>query len=140
MNVIRMLLLTALPLVTVVASGHHSPAVLYHVDQDVTVEGVVTGFNPGNPHLRVFLTIAEPDGSENEWMAEGGSRVVLMRNGWSEDQVSPGDRVTIRGNPSRDVSRRIIHMLQITLPDGSTLFAEDVPDNSYLEEMRRRRR
>ena len=121
------------------ATGHHSPVVLYQLDQEVTYEGVVTDFTLGNPHLRVYLTIEEPDGSEHLWMAEGGTRTVLLRNGWREDQVSPGDVVTIVGNPSRDGSR-IIHLLTLTMPDGTELWGEDTPDDSLLEDLRQRRR
>ena len=120
------------------AIGHHSPVVLYQLDQEVAYEGVVTDFSLGNPHVRLYLTIAEPDGSEYQWMAEGGTRTVLLRNGWSEDQVSPGDVVTIVGNPSRDGSR-IIHLLTLTLPDGTELWGEDTPEESLLEDLRQRR-
>ena len=39
------------------STAHHSAAVLYHLDQQITVEGVVTSFTLGNPHARIFLTV-----------------------------------------------------------------------------------
>ena len=120
-------------------SAHHSPAVLYQVDQQITVEGIVTRFTLGNPHARIYLLVTDADGEESQWMAEGGTRIVLLRNGWTGDEVHPGDAVKIIGNPSRDGSK-IVHMETLVLPDGTELWGEDVPEASVLEELRRRRR
>jgi hypothetical protein len=117
------------------ASAHHAAAVLFLLDQEVEVEGVVTRFNLGNPHVRVYFRMT---GDEQEWMAEGGSRTVLLRNGWSEDMLKPGDTVKIVGHPSRDGSA-IMHMEYLHMPDGRALWSEDVPPPDQLEQMRRRR-
>jgi hypothetical protein len=87
-----------------VAGAHHSAAVLYHLDQQITVEGTVTRFTLGNPHARIFLSVKGADGSTTEWMAEGGSRTILLRKGWTGDEVKAGDAIKIVGNPSRDGS------------------------------------
>ena len=84
------------------STAHHSAAVLYHLDQQITVEGVVTSFTLGNPHARIFLTVKAADGTAAEWMAEGGSRTVMLRNGWTGEEVKAGDAIKIIGNPSRD--------------------------------------
>jgi hypothetical protein len=118
--------------------AHHSAAVLYHLDQQITIEGTVTRFTLGNPHARVFMTVKAADGSTAEWMAEGGSRTVLLRNGWTGDEVKPGDAIKIIGNPSRD-GTNVIHWQKLVLPDGKELWGEDIPDEQSLEELRKRR-
>lgn len=118
--------------------AHHSAAVLYNLEQEVTVEGVVTRFTLGNPHARIYMMVADADGAETEWMAEGGSRTVLSRNGWTGDEVRAGDVIKIVGNPSRDGSK-IIHWERLLLPDGTELWGEDIPEDSVLEQLRRRR-
>ena len=118
--------------------AHHSAAVLYHLDQQITVAGTVTRFTLGNPHARIFMTVKAADGSTAEWMAEGGSRTVLLRNGWTGEEVKPGDAITIIGNPSRD-GTNVIHWQRLVLPDGKELWGEDIPDEESLEELRRRR-
>ena len=120
-------------------SAHHSPGVLYQLDRQITVEGIVTRFTLGNPHARIYLLVTDADGEEIQWMAEGGTRIVLLRNGWTSDEVHPGDAVKIIGNPSRDGSN-IVHMETLVLPDGRELWGEDVPEASVLEELRRQRR
>jgi hypothetical protein len=120
------------------AYAHHSAAVLYHLDQQVTVEGVVTRFTLGNPHARIYMMVKDANGQEAEWMAEGGSRTVLTRNGWTGDEVHPGDVIKIVGNPSRDGSK-VVHWQRLLLADGTELWGEDIPEDAALEDLRRRR-
>jgi hypothetical protein len=117
------------------SEAHHSPAMLYDLSRQITIEGTVTEYRLGNPHLRIYLDVAI-DGNVEKWMAEGGSRTVLLRKGWDGTEVAPGDRVKIEGHPTRDGSK-VVHMEYLTLPDGRVLFAEDL-DGSLLEERRRR--
>ncbi len=120
------------------AGAHHSAAVLYDLDQQVTIEGVVTQFTLGNPHARIYLTVKGDNGEDEAWMAEGGSRTVLLRKGWTGDEVHPGDTVKIVGNPSRDGSK-VVHWERLLLADGTELWGEDFPEPSALEELRKRR-
>lgn len=121
--------------------AHHSPAVFYHMDQQVTMTGTVTEFRMGNPHIRIYFDKENESGQSEQWLAEGGSRTVLLRHGWTGNEVKPGDTVTIFGNPSRE-EKNIVHMLEIILDDGTKKFGEDLnPEvtNRLLEERRRRR-
>ena len=119
--------------------AHHSAAVLYLLDQQITVEGTVKSFTLGNPHARIFLTVKSTDGAMAEWMAEGGSRTIMLRNGWTGEEVKPGDAIKIIGNPSRDGSN-VVHWQRLVLPDGQELWGEDIPEESTLEALRQRRR
>jgi hypothetical protein len=121
------------------AAAHHSAAVLYLLDQQITVEGTVTRFTLGNPHARIFLTVTGADGTTAEWMAEGGSRTILLRKGWTGEEVKAGDAIRIIGNPSRDGSN-VVHWQRLVLPNGQELWGEDIPEESVLEELRQRRR
>jgi len=117
------------------AIAHHSPAMLYDMTREITIEGIVTEYTLGNPHLRIYFDV-EKDGRIEKWMGEGGSHTVLMRKGWDGTEVSPGDKITVRGHPSRDGSP-IVHLEWLTLPDGRELYAEDL-DQRALEQLRRR--
>jgi len=116
------------------ASAHHSAALIYDLDKQVTMEGVVTRFELGNPHVRIYFT---PTDKKGEWMAEGGSRTVLLRHGWTDDQLKSGDHIVVTGNPSRDGSNTL-HVLQVTLPDGKQLGIEDLQPDT-IEATRARR-
>jgi hypothetical protein len=116
-------------------AAHHSAAMSFDLSREIEVSGVVTEYELGNPHLRIYFDV-DNAGSIEKWMAEGGSRTVLMRKGWDGTEFSPGDRVHVRGHPSRDGSNAV-HMEYVTLPDGSERFAEDL-DSAALDQRRRR--
>ena len=98
--------------------------------------GVVTEFQLGNPHMRIYFDV-DNNGTIEKWLAEGGSRTQLMRVGWKEDEVKPGDKVTVRGHPPRDASQHLIHMEYLTLPDGTERFAEDIRYDQFNDRRRR---
>ena len=136
-NLLVIIFLSAVMLAPTLATAHHSAALLYHLDQDASVEGRVTRFSMGNPHARIYLMVTNEAGEEEEWLAEGGSRTVLLRSGWKGDEIKVGDTVTILGNPSRDGSN-LIHWREVILQDGRELYGEDL--NPYIIEDKRRNR
>jgi hypothetical protein len=116
-------------------AAHHSPAMLYDLSREITVIGVVTEYQLGNPHMRIYLDV-EKDGKTEQWLAEGGSRTQLLRAGWTGEELSPGDKVTVRGHPARD-GRPLVHMEYLTLPDGTERFAEDIKFDEFNDRRRR---
>lgn len=137
MKSIRVLVMSAAMAFGAGASlAHHNPAMLYDLSREISVSGTVTEFNMGNPHIRVYFEV-ETDGGTEQWMAEGGSRTVLLRKGWSGEEVKAGDLITVRGHPTRDGSN-VVHMEYLRLPDGTEKFAEDI-DRDALEDLPRRR-
>lgn len=122
------------PLTRVIA--HHSPAMLYDLSREITVVGVVTEYQLGNPHMRIYLDV-DSNGKTEKWLAEGGSRTQLLRVGWTGEEVVPGDKVTVRGHPSRDGSN-LVHMEYLTLPDGTERFTEDLRVDQFEDRRRRR--
>ena len=119
-------------------AAHHSAAVFYQMDKEITVEGVVKTYNLGNPHARIYMTVKGADGKEQEWLAEGGSRTVLLRNGFKGDEVKPGDVVKVVGNPSRD-GTNVVHWEKLILSDGKVLWGEDISEAGKLEELRHKK-
>ena len=128
-----LLAIGSVPLTRAVA--HHSPAMLYDLSREITVVGVVTEYQLGNPHMRIYLDVVN-DGTTERWLAEGGSRTLLMREGWTGNEVAPGDKVSVRGHPSRDGSK-LVHMEYLTLPDGTERFTEDLKVNEFNDRRRR---
>ena len=101
-----------------VVYGHHSFDAYFLTDETTTVEGVVTEFWFANPHARIYLEVTNADGELVEWMAEGGSRNVLTRRGWSADTIKPGMELVVQGSPSRDGSNAI-GWRSLTTVDGA---------------------
>lgn len=119
--------------------AHHSAAVFYDMSKEMTLTGTVTEFRMGNPHLRIYFDRVNDAGETEKWMAEGGSRTVLLRHAWNGDEIKEGDVITMNGNPSRDGSN-ILHVKDITLSDGTEMFAEDLNPNDAERLLEKRRR
>jgi hypothetical protein len=87
---------TRLPLL-----AHHSIAGEYDVDKPVTVKGVVTKVEWTNPHARIYVDVAQPNGSVVNWTVELQAVSALVRNGWTRRTVNVGDTVTVEGLHAR---------------------------------------
>jgi phenylpropionate dioxygenase-like ring-hydroxylating dioxygenase large terminal subunit len=122
-----------MPTTRVVA--HHSPAMLYDLSREIMVAGVVTEYQLGNPHMRIYFEV-DNEGTTEKWLAEGGSRTQLLRVGWTGNEVMPGDKISVRGHPSRDGSK-LVHMLYLTPPDGTERFTEDLRVEQFNDRRRR---
>jgi len=91
-------------------------------DQEQTVEliGTVREFQWTSPHIWIQVQVENAAGELEEWSIEGGTPSRLYRAGWRPTTFSPGDKVTIRGNPMRDGGKAAL-FVGAKLEDGSTL-------------------
>ena len=99
-------------------SAHHS--VSYYFEMAVAVvhdEVTAVSFTAANPHGRLIYSMADDEGNEKEWVAELPAYNMMRRNGVTADMISPGDKLTLRGNPGRNGATmlRVTHAL---LPSG----------------------
>jgi hypothetical protein len=111
-------------LVAAPASSHHNFAAHYEQDEIVTISGVVTRFRFVNPHARVYIDVEDENGDVVGWMAEGDASVALRRTGWTADQLKPGDRIEIVGNPSR-TGANMLGWDTIRMADGTDIGGGD---------------
>ena len=102
-----------------VGSAHHSPLTVYVTDQLIEIEGMVTDYRFDNPHVRIFVDVVNEDGVVENWVGEGGTPNILLRNGWSPELFQSGDLIHISGNPARATESRFIHMLNVRHGDGT---------------------
>jgi len=99
---LRVLLLLLVP---VAAAAHHSFAVFFDPDRNVSVTGVVQDFQFRNPHGLIRITVKKSDGTEETWKGETNSPSILERRGWNSASLKIGETVTMDGWPARDGSR-----------------------------------
>jgi hypothetical protein len=100
-------------------AAHHSAA-LFDTTQSVTVEGVVTQLDWRNPHVYMAVRVSEPDGATREQAIEAGASSILLPLGFGPDSVALGERVTIRGNPSKRAGGTVLGR-ELVKADGSVL-------------------
>jgi|KBSSwiStaDraftv2_1062776.scaffolds.fasta_scaffold1082691_2 hypothetical protein len=100
-------------------AAHHSPAVF---DQTKTVElkGTVKAFKWQNPHTFLDVEIAGAKGAEI-WTVEMTSPTYLLRAGWKNNSVKPGDKVSVKVHPVKEGDVKGGIFVSITLADGRTL-------------------
>jgi hypothetical protein len=98
-----------------VVRAHHSPA-RYDMRTQRTVEGTITEYEWGNPH--VYLSVRE-NGGERVWVVEAYPSTAMKQYGWAADTFAIGDRVVVGGNPGRDASRSILFLKMIRKADSS---------------------
>jgi hypothetical protein len=103
------------------AFAHHSNS-MYDRDQQTELKGQVTDFQWTNPHIHLFFDVKDAHGNIKKWVSEGPSPSQMAENGWKQETLKPGDRVSIVGNPSRNGSPSI-RLRWVTFPNGKDLFA-----------------
>jgi hypothetical protein len=134
----RIALAATLSLFAAPILAHHAAVVYYDTSKEVTMSGTVTEFRMGNPHARIYFDVVADDGTHTPWMAEGGSRTVMLRRGWTGNEVKVGDTITLHGHPSRD-GGKFMHMTNVDLADGTSKFAEDTDPGAIQSLLERRR-
>ena len=97
------------------AQAHHSAA-MYDDHRTVTLNGVVTRFVWGNPH--VYIYVAQSGAAQKvEWEIEGSPPSILRRLGWSTTTLHTGDLITVAGRPAKDPNRKALLPMSIRLGD-----------------------
>ena len=103
-------------------SAHHSFAAEFDATKPVLFKGTVTKMDWLNPHVWIHMTVAQPNGTTEAWMVEGGAPTVLFRRGFTKTALLPGTQVVVDGYRAKDGTNKM-NAREITLPDGRKLFA-----------------
>ena len=121
------------------AAAHHAFSPVYDGSKTVTIEGVVTEFKFVNPHAMISVDVTDDSGKVIKWSVEMAGRLNLVVAGWTDDSVSPGDHVTISGNPAHSNGPELF-LRRLTFADGRQLLTPGQELSNAVEEERRRRR
>ena len=105
-----------------IASGHHSAAI-FDRQSVMAFQGTVTRFSWTNPHVYLYVETADDAGGVVEWEIETDATPILSRSGWTRDSFAPGERVTVRANPDKNVEREHALLVSVSKGDGATLTA-----------------
>ena len=104
------------------ALGHHSFAANFLMNEEVSIEAVVTGVRIANPHSLIFVDSVSDSGEAEAWTVETGTPTVVRRAGWTSTTLPVGTKVTVFGHPTRSGAPTIA-LTKIVFEDGSELQA-----------------
>jgi len=111
--------------------AHHTVAAKFDIAHTISLTGRVTEVDWANPHVHIFIQVDEDAGPAGNWAVELESTIELERNGWTADDLSIGDNLTVRGLPARDGSEQVWGQ-RIASSNGLVLFTLD---NQALDTM-----
>jgi hypothetical protein len=118
------------------ASAHHSEAG-FDIESVIAFEGTVTQVAWRNPHVYVGVAVTSDAGAAAEWEVETGAVPLLIRSGWTQESLQPGDRVFVRGHPAREPGRRYALLLSLEKADGTVLRQQvtDAPSTGVARDL-----
>jgi hypothetical protein len=125
--------LTALLLLSAaLLRAHHSAAAEFDTSKPVVLRGTVTKVDWMNPHVFIWVDVADPKGKVTNWQVESVAPNYLQRLGWNKQTLKAGDSVTIQAFMAKDQAH-LAKTDAVTLPDGrqiTTGRADDGARNS----------
>jgi len=84
--------------------AHHGLESQFDTKKTITLTGVVTKIDWGNPHVRLYIEVKD-EGATVAWEVDLGSPNLQMMNGWKIDTYRRGDHVRVDVYPARDGSK-----------------------------------
>lgn len=102
--------------------AHHGRAT-YDETKLASIMGTVSSFQFSNPHVQLILDVKDDKGNLAEWVGEGTSPNMLVREGWNRRTIKPGDQITATGHPARNGTNSM-RIEKIVLPNGRELTFE----------------
>lgn len=82
-------------------SAHHSWTVLYDVESDIEIEGVISSIVWRNPHVRISFTVDADTENEKVYTTESNSVSALSRMDVTKELLAIGTKVRVAGYRSR---------------------------------------
>lgn len=109
----------AAALMTVPVSAHHSFA-MFDAEKTITLNGMVKELEWTNPHMWLYVMAPDQGGKIQEYPLEMQGPGQSVKNGWKQDSVKPGDKVTVEMHPLKTGARGG-QLMTVVLPSGQKL-------------------
>jgi hypothetical protein len=87
---------------TLSAAGAHHSFSAFNMNEEKTVTGTVKQVEWTNPHIWIWIDVADEKGALNTYGFEGMSPNFLERRNWTRTTLKAGDKITVSYRPLRD--------------------------------------
>ena len=118
LETMKTLIIILVSLISWSALAHHNYRLNFDDSEEITLTGIVTKFDWKNPHIEIFMDVADADGNITSWVLPTAAPGVAGRNGITAKTVLPGDTLVATGWPARDGSNEMRARL-MKLEDGT---------------------
>src|ERR1700683_1500058 len=81
--------------------AHHSFSAVFDVSKPVTLTGIITKVEWGNPHVDFYADVKDSRGTMVNWAFQIASPQALGKRGWTRDTLRVRDRITVMGYRAR---------------------------------------
>ena len=109
-------------------SAHHGRGDAYDMQNPVTLEGQVTEVRWANPHVVIFMDVADAQGNVVNWGFENSNVSTLARQGYNRRTLRVGQDITAIVNPSRQGAPVGI-VVAVILEDGTEIMSRRRGEN-----------
>jgi hypothetical protein len=110
------------------ARAHHGFDTEYDAGKKVKLTGVVTQVAWTNPHMRVYIDVADASGKVTNWNMELTSPNSVRRQGWGPNDLKVGDKVDFEGYGGKVVEARGSLVSISKAGQGTPLFVQGGPE------------
>jgi hypothetical protein len=109
--------------------AHHSFG-MFDGERVLRMKGVVTKFEWINPHSFIVIDVKTADGKTEQWALEGPAPNSLVRRGYWQDFVKPGQAIEACGYPLKAEyehthSRQVLNVELLTVTNDEPLLWQD---------------
>jgi hypothetical protein len=112
-----LLLIAGVAAAAVPVSAHHSLFAVFDEGQTVTLKGLVSKVEWVNPHVYLYLDVADAAGKVTTWSVETFPPSTLRRAGLTREKLGFGQNVTLIGYKARN-GKDLAFLRTITFADG----------------------
>ena len=87
-------------------AAHHGFDTEYDSKKEVKLAGVVSKVEWTNPHMHIYIDVADAGGKVTTWNMEMASPNTVQRQGWGRNSLLPGEKVVFDGHAGIVVETR----------------------------------
>src|ERR1700690_3056375 len=80
--------------------AHHGYAA-YDMTSTLSVKATIVSIVMENPHSTISFDVKDANGNVEHWFSESGNPRNMRQDGYTADNLKPGDQVTVYYHPSR---------------------------------------